>query len=349
MIVIHRITVLAAALTAFAFSAAPPLLAQTQDMKVAHFVPPQHPISKWIEDWAKDLETKSSGVFKITVIPGGQMGPGPKYYDIAKTGQADVTWFVHGFTPGRFNLTEVSSLPYLFGSGEIGSKVLNEKALLDAHLAKEHEGLKILVLFTHQPGNLHLSSKPVRKLEDLKGMRIRFPSAPVKELIAALGATPVGIPSPELAESMQKGTLDGAFIDYGGAGIAFRLGPVTKYTVETYIYVASFCLCMNQRRYESLPANLKKLIDDSVANQGGTLGKLMDGIDASGKDAMVKAGMSPSKLDPEEDKKLRALAQQVSDKILADMEAKKLPARAVFAAMQALAAKHTPGSNNFWK
>jgi TRAP-type C4-dicarboxylate transport system substrate-binding protein len=347
---IRRTALLAtAAAAALVFAATPEAWAQTVEMKVAHFVPPLHPISKWLETWAKTLETRSNGGFKVTVIPGGQMGPGPKYYDIAKTGQADVTWFVHGFTPGRFNLTEISSLPYLFGSGEIGSKVLNERELLEKHLAKEHDGLKILALFTHQPGNLNLAAKPVRKIEDMKGLRIRFPSGPVKELIAALGGTPVGIPSPEIAEAMQKGTLDGAFIDYGGAGIAFRLGPVTKFTTETYAYVASFCICMNARRYESLPPALKALVDETVANQGGTLGRLMDSIDAAGKEAMVKAGMTPIALDPEEDKKLRAVALQVSEKILADLEAKKLPAREVYRAMQALATKHTPGSNNFWK
>ena len=61
---------------------------------------------------------------------------------------------------------------------------------------------------------------------------------------------------------MQKGTIDGALIDYGGAGIAFKMGPVTKYTTEMYSYVTCFCICMNQRSFNKLPPNLQKLIDE---------------------------------------------------------------------------------------
>ena len=91
---------------------ASPVHAQTYEIKVAHFVPAGHPISKYLEAWGQELEKKSNGRFVVKQFPGGQLGPPPKYYDIARTGQADITWFVHGFTPGRFPLTEVSNLPY---------------------------------------------------------------------------------------------------------------------------------------------------------------------------------------------------------------------------------------------
>ncbi len=92
----------------------------------------------------------------------------------------------------------------------------------------------------------------------MKGMRLRFSSATIKDFISALGGTPVGLPPTQIVESMQKGTIDGALIDYGGAGIAFKIGPVTKYTTEMYSYVTSFCICMNQRSFDRLPANLQE-------------------------------------------------------------------------------------------
>ena len=215
------------ALAALICAAAPSVaLAQTVELKLAHFVVPQHPYSKYLQEWADLVAKKPAGKLKIAIFPNGQMGPAPRMYDLARTGQADISWFVHGFTPGRFPLTDISNMPYLFGSGEIGSKVLNEpeiRAILD----KEHVGVHVLQLYTHQPGNVNMASKPIHTVEDLKGQRIRFASSVVREFIAQLGGTPVGIPSPEIVENMQKGTLDGAFIDYGGAGIAFRMGPVT--------------------------------------------------------------------------------------------------------------------------
>ena len=98
------------------------------------------------------------------------------------------------------------------------------------------------------------AKKAVRKVADFKGVRLRFPSGPIKELLQAAGGTPVGIPPTDVVEGMQKGTLDGTIIDYGGAAFAFPMAPVTDYATELYAYVGSFCICMNQAAFDKLPA-----------------------------------------------------------------------------------------------
>lgn len=343
-------TIVAVSAAATALALAAPAAAQEINLKLAHFVIPQHPYAKLLQEWVDLVAKKSGDKVKITIFPNQQMGPGPRYADLARSGQADITWFVHGFTPGRFPLTDISNVPYLFGSGEIGSKVMNDPAVR-AHLDKEHQGLKPLQIYTHQPGQIHTSKSPVKKAEDLKGLRIRFASPVVRDFIAELGGTPVGIPSPEIVENMQKGTLDGAFIDYGGAGIAFRMGPVTKFTTEMYSYVVSFCTCMNQRSWESLGAANQKLFLDALEELGGAgePGKRFDSIDGPGKDAMIKAGTEIIKLPAEEDAKFRKAATAVTEKLLADLEKKGQPARAVHKLMAELAAKHAATSKNFWK
>jgi TRAP-type C4-dicarboxylate transport system substrate-binding protein len=321
--------------------------ANAVELKIAHFVPPTHSVSIWLENWAKGLEKASNGELTFKIFPGAQLGPPPKYYDIARTGQADITWFVHGFTPGRFPLSEISNLPYLVGSSEIGTKMLNEPELRK-HLAGEHDGLKPLLLMTHQPGNIHTASKPIRTVEDMKGMRLRFSSATIKDFVAELGGTPVGLPPTQIVESMQKGTIDGAWIDYGGAE-AFKIGPVTKYTTEMYSYVTSFCICMNARSFDRLPPNLKKLIDDSLVGVEKAVGHEWDKLDAPGKAALMKAGMTPVKLSKEEDAKFRAAGAKVAEAKIAELDKKGLPARAVYDLMKRLAAKHEATSYNFWK
>jgi TRAP-type C4-dicarboxylate transport system substrate-binding protein len=320
--------------------------AQAVELKIAHFVPPTHSVSIWLEKWSQKITKDSNGAITFKIFPGAQLGPPPKYYDIARTGQADITWFVHGFTPGRFPLSEVSNLPYLVGSAEIGVKMLNEPALRK-YLAKEHEGLKPLLLMTHQPGNIHTAKKPIRTVDDMKGMRLRFSSATIKDFVAALGGTPVGLPPTQIVEGMQKGTLDGAWIDYGGAE-AFKIGPVTKYTTEMYSYVTSFCICMNQRSFDKLPANLQKLIDDSLVGVEKAVGHEWDKLDAPGKASLMKAGMTPVKLSKEEDAKFRAAGAKVAEVKLAELEKKGMPAREVYKLMQTLAAKHAKSSKNFW-
>lgn len=322
--------------------------AQTYELKIAYFVTPLHSVSKWIDGWARRMEAESQGALKFTILPGAQLGPPPKYYDIAKRGQADITWFLHGFTPGLFPLTEISNLPYLMGSAEIGTKVLNDATLRAKYLDPEHKGVKPLLLMTHQPGNIHTAKEPIRSVADVKGKRLRFASATIRDYITALGGTPVGMPPTQIVDAMMKGSLDGAFIDYGGAGIGFKLGPATKYTTEMYSYVASFCICMNRKSYDRLPAKLRGLIDKSFVGVEKEVGQAWDKLDAIGKKIMMKDGMSPIKLTAEEAAKFRAIGAQVTEARIAALEAKGLPAREVYDLMKSLAAKHQKSSKNFW-
>ena len=153
-------TILALSAAGLALAFAAPAGAQTVELKLAHFVIPQHPYSKLLQEWVDLVAKKSGDKIKIAIFPNQQMGPGPRYADLARTGQADITWFVHGFTPGRFPLTDISNVPYLFGSGEIGSKVMNEPAIR-AYLDKEHQGLKPLQIYTHQPGQINMAKTQV--------------------------------------------------------------------------------------------------------------------------------------------------------------------------------------------
>jgi TRAP-type transport system periplasmic protein len=321
--------------------------AQTK-LKFATYIPPQHAVSKWITAKLKEIQAKSNGKIEFTEFWGGQLGPPPKYYDMVSTGQADIVWFLTGNFPGIFRLTEVSNLPYLMGSAEIGAKVLNDPEFRK-YLEKEYEGLKILNLHTHQPGNVFTAKKAVRSVADFKGVRLRFPSGPIKELLQAAGGTPVGIPPTDLVEGMQKGTVDGTIIDYGGAAFAFPMAPVTDYATELYAYVGSFCICMNKAAFDKLPKDMQKLVEDTFANDSVKPGIIFDSLDKAGKGVMLKAGVKPIVFSDEEDKKIRAIAAKISEDHLARLEKRGLPARKVYETVKSLSAKYTPDSHSFWK
>src|SRR5262245_35897914 len=213
-------------------AAAPAQAQQKYEIKLAYFVGDQQAMSQWLIKWAEKIEKDSNGRITVKRFPGSQMGPVQQHYDLARTGQAEMSWFLHGATPGRFPITEILQLPYLVGSAEIGTKVMNDAELRSKYLDAEHKGVKVLLLLTHQPGNIHTTKKPIRTVEDTKGMRLRFSSATIRDFVAALGGTPVGVQATEQVELLQKGTIDGTFIDYGGAGIAFKMGGVVKYSTE---------------------------------------------------------------------------------------------------------------------
>ena len=321
---------------------------QKFEMKLAYFVIDQHAMSQWLIRWSEQLEKGSGGRISVKRFPAAQMGPTPGHYDFARTGQADAAWFLHGGTPGRFALTEIINLPFMAGSAEIGTKVLNDAELRAKYLDGEHKGIKLLMLFTHQPGGPHTTRKPIRTLDDFKGLRLRFASPTVRDFVQALGATPVGVPPTEISEQLSKGTIDGAFIDYGGAGIAFKLGGVVKYSTELYGYVTSFGLALNEDFWSKLPPDLKKLVIDTTTGKEKEVGEAWDSLDIPGKKALMDAGGEAIRLSAADTDKVRRIGAELSEKHIKEMDAKGLPASAVYGMMRGLSEKHSKTSKNFW-
>jgi TRAP-type transport system periplasmic protein len=328
--------------------ASAPLAQPKIELKLAYFVGDQHAMSQWLVKWSERLEKESGGRIVVKRFPGSQMGPVQQHYDFVRTGQADVAWFLHGATPGRFPVTEIVQVPYLIGSAEIGTKVLNDAELRAKYLDAEHRGVKVLLLFTHQPGNVHTTRKPIRTVEDMRGLRIRFGSPTIRDFVAALGAAPVGVQPTEQVEQLQKGTIDGVFIDYGGAGIAFKMGGLLKYSTEMYSYVSSFGLGMNEDFWNKLPPDLKALVTKSVTGVEQEVGQAWDALDVPGKKALMDGGGEAIRLSPAETAKFRRIGADVAEAKVKDVEGKGLPARAVYAMMKALAEKHAKSSKNFW-
>jgi TRAP-type transport system periplasmic protein len=227
--------------------------------------------------------------------------------------------------------------------------VLNDSELRSKYLDAEHKGVHVLLLLTHQPGNVHTTKVPIRTTNDFRGLRIRFAAPTIRDFVAALGGTPVGVPPPDQLEQLQKGTLDGVFIDYGGAGIAFKMGGTIKHTTEMYSYVSSFGVAMNPDFYAKLPADLKKMVDDSVKGVEKEVGEGWDALDEVGKKALLEGGDQPIRLSPAEDAKFRKIGASVTEAKLKELEGKGLPARAVHDMMVKLSEKNAKTSKNFWQ
>ena len=261
-----------------------------------------------------------------------------RQYDLARQGVADISFVLHGGTPGRFPLTELSHSPFLMPSGEVTAQVLMD--LLPEHLAKEHEGVKVLYLFGHAPGSIHTRTKPVQQLADLKGMRIRHPSTVVAEMLSAFGATPVGVPPNEIAEAMNKGTIDGLVMPYDGV-MGFRLGNEVKYTTELLGYIASFAVVMNPQSFAKLPPDLQKLIDETTGKEAARkIGRIWDAIEGPGKKYMQDSGGQIISLSPERRAEFVKAAEPVTEKRIGELQGKGLPAREVYDKMKALVAKY---------
>lgn len=291
------------------------VLAQEKyDLSLSLFSPSANAANETLLDWANDLREKSDGRLNIQFFPMGQMGPPPRQFDLARTGTADMAWLIHGFTPGRFPMTEVAYLPGLFKSSEEGSPVLMEA--VPEYLAEEHTGVKVLAITYSTPLVLFTIEDEINEPADLDGMRIRHPGAPIADTIRAFGGAPVAVPPPEMSEALSRRVVDGIATNYEAAHGWSFLNEL-NYVSDPGIGSVTLGLVINQKSYDSLPDDLQTLIDEtSGVPLSLKLGQAFDATEAEAKKNATN--ITETKISDE--------AQQAFDKIYEESIEQRLSA-----------------------
>src|SRR5215475_12348977 len=178
---------------------AAPAGAQTIELKISHFIPPNHTFHKWVSAWSEKLTRESDGRLKFSIYPNGQLvGPPNRQFDAARNAISDMAFVLHGVTPGRYATTELANLPFAWPKAGSGSAVTSRRLaeLADTYLAKEHQGLHILFAAVANPVMFY-SKVPVRTLDQFKGLKVRYAGVQNKYLLDTLGAVPLLVPPPE--------------------------------------------------------------------------------------------------------------------------------------------------------
>lgn len=244
-------------------------------LKVEHFLPPGSNFQKFILlPWCEKISKESAGNLKCQIYPSMQLGGTPtQLFDQVRDGIADIGWSLPTFQAGRFTKSEVFELPFLVKSARAGSPALWE--YIQRNASDEFKGVKLIFVHLNDGNQLHLGSKQVKSLEDLKGLKIRGATRLSTQALAALGAIPVQMPVPAVPESIAKGVVDGASTTWE-VSTALKLQEICKTHTETppnkpKMSYAFFVFAMNSAKYNSLPPNLKKVIDQ---NSGLEVSKL---------------------------------------------------------------------------
>lgn len=282
-------------------------------LRLSHFLPPSSTTqAEFLEPWARRVMEESNGRIEIQIYPSMQLGgKPPQLYNQVKNGVADIVWTVQGYTSGRFPLTEVFELPFVPGSAEATSQALWE--FYEKHLQEEYADVKPLLLHTHAPGTLHTRDKLVKTVEDLDGMKIRLPTKPIADALRALGAVPVGMPVPATYEALSRGVVDGALIPFEVA-TPLKINELTPYHTSTGLYTATFLLAMNKDRYESLPDDLKVVIDrNSGMALAKKIGAIWDKAEQKGIDEAEAMGHEFYTIEGEELERWKKAVQPVID------------------------------------
>lgn len=290
--------------------------------------------------FAKEVEERTKGRVKVTIYPGEALGKSKDHYDMAMHGITDLAFAIHGYTPGRFPLSSVMELPFQVPSAKVGSRVVWE-LYEKKYFAKEYPGVKVLSLWVHSPGHVHMTKKLAKTLEDVKGLRLRSPGPLQTTLLRELGISPLTIPIPELYDALQRGMADGAVVPFSAVK-DFKLHEVVRYHTVADMYVMTMTLLMNPKAWDGLPPDIQKIIEEtSGARMSEMAGSSYDAYDQLGIEAAKKVKAEIYTLPPDEKKRWAERAKPVVDKWIADMEAKGLPGKKIYEETGQLLAKYS--------
>jgi TRAP-type C4-dicarboxylate transport system substrate-binding protein len=286
------------------------------------FFPAPHRNAVLASEWAKEIETRTDGKVKITIFPGGTLTPADKCYDGVVQGISDIGFSVFAYTKGRFPLTEVADLPLGIKSGVVATKAINE--FYKRFQPKELSDVKVMYLHGHGPGILHLK-RPIAKLEDLKGVKIRC-TGMAAAIVSALGGTPVAMPMGDTYDALSRGVVDGSMSPQESLQ-GWKWGEVAKYTVESFSssYSTGMFVVMNKARWNALPADIQAVFEKVNEEFADRQGKLWDEIDAQGRDFTLKLGNTIIPLSADENARWASAVKPILDDYVKRMREKGLP------------------------
>ncbi len=344
---IRRLAFKSAIAAGLAAALAAPVLAQQQvTLKFHTFMAPQSNV--WLDmhnGWMNKVEKDSGGRIKFERYPAMQLGGTPRdLYDQARDGVVDVVWTLPGNTPGRFPRIEVFELPFIMTNAEAVSKAYWE--YIQTYAKDEFKDVHVVAVNVHGPGVIHTKDKQVRSVEDLKGLKVRGPTRFITKMLGSLGATPVGMPLPQIPDAMSKGVIDGAVIPWEVVP-SVKVNELAKFHAEFdpkggALYTTTFVMAMNKKKYDSLPPDLKKVIDDnSGLETSGWLGKTQQGNDPKGRKTAETPRNTIYTISPEAAQAFRTAAGSVTAEWVKEMDGKGFKGQELLDGANALIRKHT--------
>ena len=280
-----------------------------------------------MERWKTEVEKRTAGKVKVDTYPGSTLLSAKNMFDGVIAGTADIGCLATSYQPGAFPVVEAVDLPLGWPNATVASATLWD--LVDKYKPKEFEKVKVLTMFTCPPANI-MSMKPVRSLAEIKGYELRASGTGAK-ILELLGAAPVAMPQSDVPEALQKGVIKGN-VSSMEVLKDFKYAEYCRHvTSNVNLFVVSFAVVMNKGKWESLPADVKKVIDDLQKEQAIWTGQYVDNhVNNSLKwSKETYKDFQMYTLSKEELAKWYALLKPMDDKYLKEYEAKGIPTKAI--------------------
>ena len=314
---------------------AAPAFAQTT-LTFSSWVPPTHHLTIWQVDWTKEIEKATDGRLKFQSLPKHPSAP-PGTFDAVRDGLMDLSYVTASYTPARHALPAIAELP---GAG--GTAVINSVAFSRIHWkyfqkVGEYNGVKLIAVFTHGPGQMFNTKRAINSLADLKGMKIRTGGGIAEKFGNLLGASAFVKPAPESYELLASGVADGVFFPMESI-ISFKLDKVLKHATvfPGGFYSSSFGFFMNQDKWNKLSKQDQAIIDKHGYEYAArSCGQSWDTADQKGLDGLKASGVSIATAGPAFVKEVMAQAKQLDDEWIKGANAKGVDGAKVLAEFRA--------------
>jgi TRAP-type C4-dicarboxylate transport system substrate-binding protein len=313
------------------------LAADAITLSYANFPPaPTFPCVQ-MDRWKTEVEKRTSGKVKINTFPGGTLLGAKEMMDGVIAGQADIGNLCMAYQPGRFVVTNATSLPLGIPDARVGSLVLWD--LYQKYQPESFAKVKVLTMFTTAPANI-MSKTRVATLEDLKGLDLRA-SGGAAQILKAWGANQVGMPMSATPEALQKGVVQGLFSSLEVMK-DLKFAETCKFVTMTDTVIYPFAVVMNMDVWDKLPTDVQKVMDDLALEQAEWTGTYMDGhVKASMQWSTDEQGVEMVTLPAEEKAKWDALLAPITEQWIETAKAEGFPAEQIVADIQSLTQKHS--------
>jgi len=315
-------------------------------LKLHHFLGPKAPAhAKMLAPWAERIEKASNGRLKIEIYPSMSLGgKPPQLIRQVRDGVVDIVWTVNGYSAGLFPRSEVFELPFVHTNNAVATN-LAMADMFDQYLAPEYEGLKVLALHVHAGQAIHMVDTPVRTVDDLKGKKMRIPTRTGAWILEALGASPVGMPVPDLPQALSKKVVDGALIPWEIIR-PLKIQELTKYQIEGEDNVrfgtTVFQISMNLDSWNRLPDDLKAVVEaESGRKWAEEIGHIWTESEKGGLQAALDAGNEHILIGKAELEKFRTRLEPVVERWIEDVKGQGIDGVALVAAARAAIAKYS--------
>jgi len=289
-------------------------------LNYGNFLPPTIPYSVLAKEFCDEINKRTAGKVEIAYYPGGTLVTATKVYDGVVNNVADIGFCHIGYTRGRFPVTETLNLPVGYPSGWVATQVIND--FYDKFKPKEWNDVHVLHFFGPGPQIIATTKKPVRTLDDMKGLKFRA-TGKLADVMKALGGTPVAVEMVDAYDGLQRGVIDGV-LDSMETWQSWKLGELVKYATQSRAVGVAypFYIIMNKNKWNKLPDDVKKVFTETSLQWKDKYGYMASSLDLTGRDFLKKNGGQLIPLAPEEAARWVKAVQPVIEQHVKEMEGK---------------------------